>query len=300
MKILRCKNPVEKIPSNAIVTLHKINKRPKITYISNPNKMIDIIKIDADRYVNKKSGEIKEFVHSTSRKDLLNSVSQTMKNLRDLINNNFGNPEYEKYITFTYRQNDKKPMTDRKKLYDDMESFVVKARKKFGHFEYIFIVEPQGSGSLHIHALLKFNEKVDFIDNKIVEKLWGEGFVKTKAIKNSDNLGVYLSAYLTDLEYNKVNFKAIQKSGLEKCVKIIEKDVNGKSKRFLKGGRLYLYPPGINIYRCSRGIIKPEKEVGIYKDIKKKYDLKVAKYRQLNELTDDEGIFLTKQFYEDY
>jgi hypothetical protein len=287
------------IPDWALVKLTKIKKRPKIKWVSNQNKMITIKKLNADEYVDLKTGEVKKFKHSESRQDLLNSVSETLRNLMDLINNNFGCPEYEKYITFTYAQPDGFPMIEPKRLYEDFEKFVYKARRKFGYFDYISIVEPQGSGSLHCHVLLKFPQKVDFIPNEEVAKLWGQGFVKTKAIKNVDNLGLYLSVYLTNLEYSKVNEKKIKELGAKGKLNIIEKEVNGKSKKFIKGGRLYLYPPGINIFRSSRGIIKPEKEDGQYSIIKKKYNLNEPKFRQVNELF-DKGKLVTSIYYEDY
>jgi hypothetical protein len=124
MKICRETNPEDKIPDWALVKLTKIKKRPKIKWVSNQNKMITIKKLNVDEYVNLKTGEIKKFKHSESRNDLLNSVSETLRNLMDLINNNFGNPAYEKYITFTYAQPRGLPMIEPKKLYKDFELFV--------------------------------------------------------------------------------------------------------------------------------------------------------------------------------
>jgi len=71
--------------------------------------------------------------------------------------------------------------------------------------------------------------------NKIIEECWKKGFTKTKRLKNSDKVGNYVIAYLTNLEI----------------------DDNHNSKKYVKGARLYLYPKGVRIYRCSRGIKKP-------------------------------------------
>ncbi|MDZ4412004.1 hypothetical protein ORL59_00005, partial [Bacillus cereus] len=40
-------------------------------------------------------------------------------------------------------------------------------------------------------------------------------------------------------------------------------------KKFIKGGRLHMYPPGMNLYRKSKGISFPDREDMKYKDIKK-------------------------------
>lgn len=47
-------------------------------------------------------------------------------------------------------------------------------------------------------------------------------------------------------------------------------DDNGKkiTKKFIKGGRMYLYPSGTNIYRYSRGIKKPEQQRMTYYEAK--------------------------------
>ncbi|MFE4024470.1 hypothetical protein ACFXPZ_45125, partial [Streptomyces sp. NPDC059101] len=45
--------------------------------------------------------------------------------------------------------------------------------------------------------------------------------------------------------------------------------VEGREKKFLKGGRLHMYPSGMNMYRKSKGIVKPEREEMKFGDIKK-------------------------------
>ena len=57
-------------------------------------------------------------------------------------------------------------------------------------------------GAWHIHLLLKaMNVKHLYIPNdEIIAKLWGHGHTKTKRLNDVDNIGAYLSAYLTNLE----------------------------------------------------------------------------------------------------
>ena len=59
-------------------------------------------------------------------------------------------------------------------------------------------------------------------------------------------------------------YRSFQKSDIPKgeifdikeCA-VSEDGTEGKTKAFVKGARLHFYPSGMNIYRCSRGIVKP-------------------------------------------
>lgn len=89
--------------------------------------------------------------------------------------------------------------------------------------------------------------------------MWRHGFTKTRRIDNIDNLGAYLSAYLSDIELtdlNKLEDKQVQRDILDYHNGIKEL----QDKKFIKGGRLYMYPPKFNLYRVSRGIKKPLKK----------------------------------------
>ncbi|MFD4179479.1 hypothetical protein, partial [Streptomyces griseus] len=57
----------------------------------------------------------------------------------------------------------------------------------------------------------------------------------------------------------------VASEGCEVQTKIVE----GREKKFLKGGRLHMYPSGMNMYRKSKGIVKPEREEMKFGDIKK-------------------------------
>lgn len=117
--------------------------------------------------------------------------------------------------------------------------------------EYIAAAEPQGRGAWHLHVLLLFSEKAPFIPNTHMAKLWGHGFTKTKSLKGVDNPGLYLTAYLGDMELT----EAVQ-AGQYKAGRLAE--TKDKRKAVIKGARLNLYPPGFNLYRCSRGVKRPE------------------------------------------
>ena len=85
--------------------------------------------------------------------------------------------------------------------------------------------------------------------------MWGFGFVSVKSVdKNIDNIGKYLTAYLTDLPIDKGTNISKELVGGE-VKELTSKD---ESKRIIKGARLKMLPVGIRIYRYSRGIKKPD------------------------------------------
>lgn len=121
---------------------------------------------------------------------------------------------------------------------------------------YIAAAEPQGRGAWHLHIVLLFPGKAPFIPNTDMARLWGHGFTKTKSLKAVDNPGLYLTAYLGDMEL----MEAAQAGAMSAKIKEVDvTDADGvrQKKAIIKGARLYMYPPGFNIYRTSRGIKRP-------------------------------------------
>lgn len=213
-----------------------------------------IRKYSKTEYVDE-NGEIHKFANvSDNRSDNIDSLRKTMKRLGRLIEHNFSGEPNELWITLTYAEN----VTDSKTVYRDYKAFMKKLRRYYGRVEYISVLEPQKRGAWHIHALFK-SESYDkfYIPSEHLGKLWGNGFVKVKKLKNSDNVAAYVTAYLTDLE--------------------VEGD-DKSSKKIEKGARLYLYPVGMNFYRASRGIKKPEEITAKKEEIFEFYNISNSVY----------------------
>jgi hypothetical protein len=205
------------------------------------------------------------FNHLENRQQNYNSLTKTFKKLRYLINSNFDGRPNELFLTLTYREQ----TSDTKKFYTDFDRFFKRLRYRFKErttIDYLCIVEPHASGNWHCHVLLRFNDLAKiFIKSDEMEAIWGQGFVKLKSLKGVDDIGAYLSAYLADVELTEdTAFKAVEEDR-----SILTKKVDGQDKKFIKGGRLHMYPSGMNIYRKSRGIVHPEREETIYKELKK-------------------------------
>lgn len=243
---------------NDIVRFKDMGNIKEIMYSQKANHNISIKRLDKSYYVDLKTGEVKEFNHLNSRADDKNSVRVSLCKLRDLINANVENPNNCLWCTLTYSEN----MTDTKRLYQDFRKFIQRLRYnlKKQQFEYIVAMEPQGRGAWHAHLILIFPHKAPFIPNKTLAEIWGNGFVKVQKLTDIDNIGAYLTAYLgdMDLEEIKKNNISIKNSHTLKEIDTVDENGNPIKKRIIKGARLSLYPPKFNLYRCSKGIKKPD------------------------------------------
>lgn len=211
-------------------------------------------KISADEYVNILDGTVGEYQHTANRSELQESVRKTIAKLRRIINANCTACSRLHWVTLTYAEN----MQDPQRLHADFVKFWQKFQrwcknKKRGNVpvpEYIAVAEPQARGAWHMHVIFIWSVKAPFIDNNsVLAPMWGHGFTKTKGVSDCDNIGAYFSAYLADIPIEECGDK----------VTGVVKEVDGK--KYVKGGRLHLYPSGMQLYRHSKGILYPDTEV---------------------------------------
>lgn len=260
-----------------------------------------IRKLNALEYEVLATGEIKEFEKIKNRSEDEESLRKTFKKIRDLVNANFYGNETEFFVTLTYKEN----MTDTKRLYVDFKNWIKKVKYHLGKCEYINVVEPQERGAWHCHVLIKFDKLTRF-DYKLLNDLWEHGsFVNVKPLDNVDNVGAYLSAYLGDIELNEqTESDYLSENGSFENMVVMTKVVNGKEKKFIKGGRLKYYPVGMNIFRRSRGIRNPIEYVCTKEDFiqnKKNVFSEVENtFNQCIQLSDDTGNIIKTYKYENY
>jgi hypothetical protein len=297
---------VKEIPSQKKVKFTNMGNIKEIMYIEKLNASgFPIKKISKNEYMLLDTGEIKEYLnHAENRSQNVNALRKTFKKIRQLINTNFTGAKNELAFTITYAEN----MTDSKVLYIDFKNFIKRLKYKYPNIDYMSVVEPQGRGAWHCHVLLRFNDlKKIYIANNEIAEMWGHGFVTIKAInKNVDNLGAYLSAYLGNVEFDiddKESIKMLIDEGVIKfgnSINIKEIEVDGKKKKFIKGGRLFMYPTGMNIYRCSRGIKQPEINYMSYENAKKIVGAATPDYSSKIKILDDDGNIVNSITYENY
>jgi len=247
-----------------------------------------IARLNEHSYLVLATGEVREYQanETGTRANSVASVKLTMKRLRRLIGANFDGGDDQLWITLTYKKN----MRDYKQMYLDVKYLMRKIKRKFGKIEYIAVVEPQMRGAYHLHVLMKSSEKTDlYIANKDLSKMWGQGFTRTKRLRESDNVSAYLMAYLSDIDMN----------NLEDDLKLKESAIH--DKKIVKGARLHLYHSNMQIYRRSRGIVDPEKTVGSKKDVLNKKGIKSTVkpdyHKKISVQAEDDDIQIETEFY---
>lgn len=233
------------IQPDDFVTVTLMNDIYEIQYLQKSNRHSNILKIDSDRYVVKSTGEIKYYEHTETRSQSDNSIKQTMKKLRYLINANFSGQKNELWATLTFRDTNiaKRPNVIYRKFNKFIKRLNYKHKEKL---EYIAILEPHGINNndisdwhgFHLHLLLKSSSSSLYIPYHEFERIWGLGMCRIERLQGIDNIGAYLSAYLTNAELS---------------------DTDSKEKKYIKGSRLWLYPKGVRIYRKSKGIQYPKR-----------------------------------------
>ena len=129
---------------------------------------------------------------TTEQQKLLNrqkTASRARQTVRRFANSNF-NATTSKFATITFQDN----VTDLKKANNEF----VKFRKRLSRWldiplQYIAVPEFQKRGAVHYHILMNCH----YIDNAVLARLWGHGFVRINRIDNVDNIGAYITKYMT-------------------------------------------------------------------------------------------------------
>lgn len=124
----------------------------------------------------------------TKRMNREKVAARARQKIRRMANANFSNQS--KFITLTFADN----VTDLKIANREF----VKARKRISRhlktpLEYIAVVEFQKRGAVHYHVLMN----CPYIEHETLARLWGHGFVKINRIDNVDNIGAYITKYMT-------------------------------------------------------------------------------------------------------
>lgn len=238
------------------VTVTMMNNIYELQYLQKSNNRANITKINSDEYKVNATGEVRTFNKIKARNESENSLKQTFKRLRYLINTNFTGGMNELFITLTF--SDESISKNISNIYLEFNKFMKRLKYKYGaDLEYITVIEPHDIKDndlkkwhgFHLHVLLKkLNAKL-FIHYSDLVKIWGLGYVEVKRLNDVDNIGAYLSAYLTNIQED-------------------NDDIKTSEKKYVKGSRLWLYPKGVRIYRKSKGINNPKRIKMTYKDAK--------------------------------
>ena len=126
------------------------------------------------------------------------SLMRARRNLRRIVNANFGqwgDDVTSKFVTLTFRDN----VTDLDMANYEFKKFIQRLNyevfgKKCNCLKYTVVPEFQERGAVHYHVIF-YN--LPYTKADIVEKVWGNGFIKINKIDDVDNVGAYICKYLT-------------------------------------------------------------------------------------------------------
>ena len=253
---------------------------------------IKIKRLNKDEYIDLRTGAVETFSNDAKlRVHNISTLRRTMADLKSIINTNTEFPSRCKHIVLTY----KKVQSDPAELYEDHRRFFQRVRyyhKKRGLPvpEYISVIEPQSRQSFHVHSVWVYPKKAPYISNDDLYSLWQEkGYTKIRAIKG-DDIGAYLVSYLCDLPFEEAMQNGITDIDNVKVIEETDKAGNKRSKGFVKGARLKLFPSNFKIYRVSRNIKRPV----VYDDITEAEAQKIIgsaslTYEKTITITSDDG-----------
>jgi hypothetical protein len=109
-------------------------------------------------------------------------------NVRQLVTCNFS--EHSKFVTLTFKKNE----IDVKQANYQFQNFI--KRLKYWNsqqsFKYLAVIEFQSRGAVHYHMIAD----LDFVPAKMLQTLWGQGFIKINDISHVDNVGAYVVKYM--------------------------------------------------------------------------------------------------------
>jgi hypothetical protein len=128
-------------------------------------------------------------------------LKRAKRDLRRLINSNHGQYGKEftsKFLTLTFKDNitDLTPANYEFKKFMKRLNYEIFDTKKM-NLKYNVVVEFQERGAIHYHLII-YN--IPYTRQKVIQELWGNGFVWINKIENVDNVGAYVAEYLGDRE----------------------------------------------------------------------------------------------------
>jgi len=122
------------------------------------------------------------------------NLNNTKKKLIRLVNNN---PYLNKFLTLTFET----PLTDLTTTNKLLKQFIQKLNYRYPNLNYIAVPELQLkrgikfniSPPIHYHLLTD----LPFVRQAYLQKLWSHGIIDIRRISHLQNVGLYLSKYLT-------------------------------------------------------------------------------------------------------
>ena len=167
-------------------------------------------------------GNAKNTDSTTKAENRKKTQYRAKKQVYRLINTNAY--ALKKFVTLTFEEN----LTDIKKANRCFKTFIqrlnyyLKTNYK-PKLKYIAVIEFQQRGAIHYHLLCN----APYIENSVLNKIRGNGFVKINKIDNVDNVGAYVTKYMNkDLSDERLQGQKcyLVSKNLDKSIKITEEN----------------------------------------------------------------------------
>lgn len=162
-------------------------------------------------------------------------MSRAQRDLRRIVNSNFGQYGEEftaKFVTLTFRED----ITDLESANAEFKKFIMRLnyfmfKSKKANIKYSGVPQFTKKGRVHYHVIF-YN--LPYVKWYKLEEIWGQGFVRINKIDNCDNVGAYVSKYMTkDNEDIKGKKSYFNSRGLFGSTEIIEKNEVDKLRPLL-------------------------------------------------------------------
>lgn len=156
-----------------------------------------------------------EWIYGVEEDRKVDRRKQTLRDsknqLRRLAIRNF-KPGNTLFMTLTYRDEEHLSFFDLDTADSHFRSFIDSLREESEqHFQYIAVREFTKKGRIHFHLLTDFEIDGELYEGSCdlqrwerdVARVWGHGFVDIKITSHIDNVGAYLSKYMTkEIEFD--------------------------------------------------------------------------------------------------
>lgn len=119
-------------------------------------------------------------------------LSKNRRDIRRLVNSNFNQwGQFSKFLTLTFRDD----VRELEKANYEFKKFKQRLEYEIGFkMKYLCVPELTKKGRVHYHVAI-FN--MPYVKHKDLLRIWGNGGLNIKEMKDVDNVGAYICKYLT-------------------------------------------------------------------------------------------------------
>lgn len=135
--------------------------------------------------------EIRDRSFRRAKRKLINTINTNVFSWYDKNNRAFRSV----FLTLTFQQN----ITDIKMANYEFTKFILRMNweilnDKRSLLKYVAVIEFQKRGAIHYHVIF-FN--LPFVEKETIASIWGNGYIKIKAIDDVRDVGYYVTKYMS-------------------------------------------------------------------------------------------------------